>query len=252
MAELNRHDLSWCVRLLPELVKEMLKSRPGQLSVAGGYVRATIAGEKVSDVDVMCPSKQAGEECAAWLSWKSAGAKIYRTDNALTVKVKPVPVQFITKWTFPGAKQAIDSFDFTIAKAAIWWESEGGVKGRWASACHPDFYADLAARRLVYTSPERIEEAGGSMLRVLKFYQRGYRIPLDSLGAVMARMFEAVKEDRLPAVVHGSMPILSHEQAVACVLTALLVEVDPNIDPLHDAHLPAGTGIPEEGGDANA
>lgn len=235
-SKLHPQDLSWCVRLLPPQVEDLLKSRPNELSVAGGYVRATIARETVSDIDIMSPTKDAALASALVLSKRCGEAKIHTTDNALTVKVKPVPVQFITRWTFPCAAQAIESFDFTIAKAAIWWDGE-----RWDSACHPDFYADLAAKRLVYTSPVRIEEAGGSLLRVLKFYQRGYRIPLDSLAAVVARLMESVKEDKLPALVHGSMPLLSHEQAVARVVQGLLIQVDPAVDPTHEAHLPAGS-----------
>ena len=49
--------------------------------------------------------------------------------------------------------------------------------GEYVGLCNIRFYPDLAARRLVYTSPLRNEDAGGSILRVLKFYQRGYRIP---------------------------------------------------------------------------
>lgn len=245
-AQLNKHDLNWCIWLLPAPVRAMLKARPNELCVAGGYIRATIAGEKASDIDIMSPTKDAASAEAYKLAEVMGKVKVYVTENALTVKTKPLPVQFISKWTFPNAGAAIESFDFTIAKAAIWWGRDviNGIEREsmgWQSACHPDFYADLAAKRLVYTAPKRIEEAGGSLLRVLKFYQKGYRIPLDSLGAVVARLMESVQEDRLPALVHGSMPLLSHEQAVARVVTGLLVQVDPAIDPDHEAHLPSST-----------
>jgi hypothetical protein len=72
------------------------------------------------------------------------------------------------------------------------------------------------------------------MLRVLKFYQRGYRIPLDSLGAVMARMAVAINADRLHGAVGGN-----DEEKTATVLTGMLREVDPNLDPHHLAHLPS-------------
>ena len=106
----------------------------------------------------------------------------------------------------------------------------GSSLDKWCSACDPRFYADLAAKRLVYRSPERNEDAGGSMLRVLKFYQRGYRIPLDSLGAVIARLIQGVKD-----------PILLNEPKLARTLSGLLREVDPDIDPNHIAHLPSET-----------
>lgn len=60
---------------------------------------------------------------------------------------------------------------------------------------------------------------------MLKFYKRGYRIPLDSAGAVVARLVRDVRWYSQP------------EADVAKVVTGLLHEVDPNIDPNHIAHL---------------
>src|SRR5205823_1616619 len=83
--------------------------------------------------------------------------------------------------------------------------------------------------RLVYRRPKRNEDAGGSMLRVLKYYAKGYRIPLDSMGAVIARMMMGVEWDK----------IRNSEDQLAEIVTGLLREVDPSIDPSHVAHLPA-------------
>ena len=94
----------------------------------------------------------------------------------------------------------------------------------------------MASKRLVYRSPARNEDAGGSMLRVLKYYQKGYRIPLDSLGAVIARLIHKLDNERVP---------LSDQKAVAHIITGLLREVDPDIDPLHLAHLPSSEGVEE-------
>ena len=71
------------------------------------------------------------------------------------------------------------------------------------------------------------------MLRVLKFYQKGYRIPLDSLGRVIGRLVLGTEppEDTLSR--------LAKEAHLGEVLTTLLREVDPGIDPGHQAHLPA-------------
>jgi hypothetical protein len=64
------------------------------------------------------------------------------------------------------------------------------------------------------------------MLRVLKFYQRNYRIPLDSLGAVIARLVGGVHWDELQRSRFGNRG----EQGLAQVLTSLLREVDPLVD----------------------
>lgn len=239
MRELSHHDLLQCVRRLPATVRDLLKARP-DLIVAGGYIRACVAGEKVSDIDIMCPSKDAGGACALLLSKATGDARIYKTDNALTVKLRPVPAQFITRWTFDSPEAALASFDFTIACAAFWWDPKEGPSGRWCSMVHDDFYPDLAAKRLVYLAPVREEEAGGSMLRILKFYQRGYRIPLDSLGAVMARMFVAIDwRSVMGDKMEHPETMREPEIQAAKVITGLLREVDPNIDPDHISHLPS-------------
>ena len=144
----------------------------------------------------------------------------------------------------------MQSFDFTIARAAIWWASTGTLvdnvaktetpQGVWRSTCDERFYPDLAARRLVYCSPVRIEEAGGSLLRVLKFYQRGYNIPMDSLGAVLARITDSIDFRKIEA--GGDLEPAREEERLAKVITGLLREVDPLIDPDHISHLASHKG----------
>ena len=244
MRELSWHDLQWCLRRTPRQVLKLLKDRPGKLFVAGGFVRSCVAHETVSDIDLFVPSKDEAITASAALVIESEGARAHHTDNAITVTGKGLvlPVQFIHRWTFDSAEKLIASFDFTIAMAGFWWyekPSDGSIETQvdnvlfphkqsgWRSICDDRFYEDLAGKRLIYTSPIRNEDAGGSMLRVLKFYQRGYRIPLDSLGAVIARLMKGVREQA------------QSEEEVAKVVTGLLREVDPDIDPRHLAHLPA-------------
>ena len=217
------HDLQWCLRRAPSVVLQALKDNPNNLFVAGGFIRGCIANEDLSDIDLFATTKECAQICAAGLA--DQGHRLHKTDNAITVKGYRLPVQFITRWLFDGPENLIASFDFTIAMSAFWWDG-----ARWCSIAHDRFYPDLAAKRLIYTSPVRIEEAGGSMLRVLKFYQRGYRIPLDSLGAVIARLQSAVRQDEVRT-----------EEQLARVLSGLLREVDPNVDPTHLSHLPSET-----------
>ncbi len=235
MNTLHPQDLLWCTRRLNPLVRAMLKKYGPRVFVAGGYVRSCVGNEPVNDVDVFVSSK---EDALLFASYLAAGEhKIHETENAYTLRGFGPAIQFIHRWTFTEPGACIASFDFTIARGAFWWEpmptTEDQNTGAWRSIVDPDFYADLAGKRIVYAAPVRNEDAGGSMLRVLKFYQRGYRIPLDSLGAVIARLMQGVRseafEDRKDRTV---------EEQLAKVLTGLLREVDPNIDPDHIAHLP--------------
>lgn len=244
MNALSHHDLQWILQRTPPKLLALMKERAGKLFMAGGFIRACIAREEAADIDLFVPSKDEAKSAADFLAKKEEGDdkrnRVYETDNAYTVKGYGLPLQLIHRWTFEQPEQCIASFDFTIAAAAIWWSAERG----WASLCGGDFYSDLAAKRLVYTSPVRNEDAGGSMLRVLKFYQRGYRIPLSSLGAVMARMVCGIGADEVATIqrIGGG----TTEQATAFILTRLLREVDPAIDPKHLAHLPDAPNAEKE------
>lgn len=207
MTDLEQIDVLRVIQILPEPITKMLVAQGKKLFLAGGFIRAAVANERWSDIDLFSPSKDAAEALA-----KSLG-KTYDTDNAFSVRVMGQQVQFIHRWTFDDPVQCVNSFDFTIACAAVWHDAG------WQSICANRFYRDLAAKRLVYRSPVRNEDAGGSMLRVLKFYQRGYRIPLDSMGAVVARLVAGVDFTKID---------WRDEKAVAKIVTSLLIEVDPN------------------------
>lgn len=223
-SQLASVDLRSIVRRLPKETRSLLEKHPGDLFLAGGFIRAVIAGEPVSDIDLFVPHKSAADILCNELVASSGTRGVHKTANANTVLAKP-PVQFIHRWTFAKPEDAINSFDFTIASAAIWYEGkEPG--GKWCSVCHASFYADLASKRLIYTCPSRNEDAGGSMLRVLKFLGRGYRIPLDSIAAVMARLMMGVSLHAMTTRDGDWVP--DAEPFLTRVLCGKLVEVDPN------------------------
>jgi len=226
MTQLERCDLQWCIRRLPKKVVEIIQKYPARVCVAGGFIRACVAGEKVNDVDMFAADAELAKLVAFELC--ENGRQPHQSENAFTVVVGHTCVQLIHRWVFATPEDVIPSFDFTIASAAFWFD------GVWKTLCHERFYQDLAGKRLVYTSPQRNEDAGGSCLRVLKFYQRGYRIPLDSFGAVLARLIMGVKLEEITR----SEPHLQELQW-AKVLTGQLREVDPNVDPEHLSHLPS-------------
>jgi len=248
METLTHADLQFCLRRTPKKILEALKARPNRAYVAGGFIRSVIAREDVNDIDIFVPSRAEGEslanELVAGREFKENKKPFHESANAFTVRGFFTTPQVIHRWTFEHPRQCIESFDFTIACAAFWWggplvpqrDNLGALgvgtnpqTGGWQSICDPRFYPDLASKRLIYRSPDRNEDAGGSLLRVLKFYQRGYRIPVDSLGAVIARFCQGLRLETLG----GS------EEFLATVFTGLLREVDPAIDPRHIAHLPA-------------
>ncbi len=244
------HDLQNCLRRSPVLLLAAMKKWGPQVMVAGGYVRATVAGEDVNDIDVFVPSKDIAKAVALYIA-EGDGKYVHETDNAYTITLHRIPIQIVHRWTFDHPLKAIESFDFTVSRAAFWCEiittpdpldatKTIATDHKWRTVADPRFYADLAAKRLIYCSPIRNEDAGGSLLRVLKYYQRGYRIPLDSMGAVLARLMMGVRMEYIEknSEAEWYLPV---ETKMAAEITKQLREVDPDLDPKHIAHLPAET-----------
>lgn len=212
---LSATDLCFVVRRLPKDVQVLLRQNAGHVFLGGGFIRAVIAGEVPSDIDLFGSSDAVVTRAADALAAQRAGCRKHYTKNAITLlATERLPVQFIRRWTFDSAEALTASFDFTVCQAAI-----GVTEGAFVSTCSPDFYLDLAARRLSYTFPQREEEAGGSLLRVVKYLARGYRIAPESLAGVVSRLVGKVYE-------HPDYS-RADEKWRARVLAGLLREVDP-------------------------
>lgn len=254
------HDFQFALRRCPRELLALMKLPlyEGEIFVGGGFLRSVVAGEPVNDIDIFVSDPKIAKAIAVELICQrvyhrghtevneeeliAAHRRIHETDNALTLRCFHPVLQIIHRWTFAAGPEVIQSFDFTICSACFWYGcvNNAGEKESdpaWQSACLGSFYPDLAAKRLVYRNPVREEEPGGSMLRVLKYYQKGYRIPLDSLANVITRLACGVKLDR--CMIKNSFGHTLDPVQFAKVICGLLREVDPNIDPNHVAHLPA-------------
>jgi len=229
MQELSKSDLNFVLSRCPRDIVKLLKTHAGKLFIAGGFIRATVAGEKVADVDLFGISKDYLLTVAKDLTLDRKG-RFFATDNAITVLAPPrIPVQLITRWVFDNPEVLIKSFDFTVCQSVIWAEdvSNGITDGpvyRFKSLISDSFYTDLAARRLVYTFPEREEEAGGSFMRVLKFVKKGYNVQAPSLAGVIARVMCRLDIDAKRMKERGGK---LNEKWAATVITGLLRQVDP-------------------------
>lgn len=199
MSELREADMLWCVERLPEQVRNAIKAVPGAF-LAGGYIRAIITHEDPNDYDLFVPTEQVAEALVEHLRATGLPAPV-KTQHAYTFATKPA-VQVVHRWTYTTTRECLANFDFSISRAAIWYDTRLGA---WRSSCAEFYYEDLAAKRLVYTG---MGEPGGSLLRLLKFTARGYRIPLGELALLVERVHKTA------------------ETRHACI-TDLLVEVDP-------------------------
>lgn len=260
MNSLTYHDLQFALLRTPKQLLEIMKSPEwaGKIFVGGGFLRSIVAGDEVNDIDVFVTNADDADTLARRLVAEkeqlyadvAVQPFLWRTDNAITVKCFKPYVQIIHRWTFKTGFEAADSFDFTCCAAMFWWGTkaiptdEFGVSSSgWQSYCDSRFYCDVAGKRLIYRNPIRNEDAGGSMLCVLKYYQKGYRIPLDSLADVITRLVQGVDFTKLmPSIDGESSAQLAADNApreFSRIICGLLREVDPAIDPNHVAHLPA-------------
>lgn len=213
MDELTKTDLNFILTRLPKDIRTLVKKN--KLIIAGGFIRSTIAGERVSDIDIFGSDAEVLEGVAYKFATERKG-RVHKTENALTLLCPPrIPVQFITRWLFKKPEDVALSFDFTVCRAAVWWHEK-----QWHSYIDENFYPDLAARRLVYTYPVRNEDAGGSLLRARNFLMRGYTIQALSLSGVIARLVKDIDTDKID---------ITEEKAVSRVVCGLLREVDPSI-----------------------
>lgn len=217
--QLNKDDLRAVVLHLPKDVRAILTRYPGKVFVGGGFIRAIVGQEKVSDIDMFGDDLVSLAMIAQKLTTdRGSACRSHKTKNAITILTENrLPVQFITRWLFDNAKDLTASFDFTVCASAIYYKD-----GEYQSIVSEHFYSDLAAKRLRYTYPQREEEAGGSMLRVIKYVKRGYSISPESLGGVMARVTTAIiKHENFDIEFDGE------EKRIADLTKAKLREVDP-------------------------
>lgn len=223
MNQLRTNDLGYVLARTPRNVIELLKNNDG-IYLAGGYIRAILSGEKISDIDLFLSAEKDVDAIVKDFT-KNTRARTHKTDNAVSVFFPgKLPIQFIFRWRYDNPIDLINSFDFTVCQVAIHWKKKTSDTGaHWISVCSESFYPDLATKHIVYTVPIRVEEAGGSLLRVIKMVKKGYSIRHQELAKVVSRMVSAVNVDIMAKDEKGHML----ESSLSIILTGLLREVDP-------------------------
>lgn len=188
---LDRLDIEHCVARLPKVIRETMERRGPKIFLAGGYIRARIRGERVNDIDLFTRDRDTAQELIDEIHWHDGDRDYIETDNAFTTWRGGYAVQIIHRWTFELPAQCIGSFDFSIARAAIWFES------KWSGVADPRFYRDVAARRLIYLDPVG-NDAGGSFLRLMKFVRRGYTASPETIARIVALTLRPTRSVEAP------------------------------------------------------
>ena len=184
---LSPEEVNRVFDVLPCAVVGTLFAFP-QLFVAGGCIRAAVAGEEAKDIDIFTTDLAVVDKAVEFLltqrERRGNDAVERATPCTRTVVIDGLPVQFINNAAYPSPFRCIETFDFTICQAAFWHDRNG----QWQSNSTPEFHRDVACKRLVYTAPDRVEAPGGSLWRIVKYVRRGYSISQGELARVVARL----------------------------------------------------------------
>jgi hypothetical protein len=176
---------------MPDRIKSIVKSG---FYVGGGFIRSVLNKEEIADYDIFANSIDQIENEIERIKILNA-PYVGQTSNAWTVKIPGMkPIQFIKKWLFQDPESCINSFDFAICRAVIFWDP---IADKFDSAVDERFYESLWNKKLVYCKPNREEIAAGSFLRLQKFLAKGYKINQNELAKVLARLLMGMNEKKL-------------------------------------------------------
>lgn len=181
---LSLHEVTINSRL-PEYVTKILHGY--KVFLAGGSLVSHLRDIEVSDYDFF------GADSAYLMTVvddlvSNHGYNVLKTKNACTLlKSGQKPIQFITRWCFDNAQAVCDSFDFAICRVVCWSEN-GALK----YLTDPNFYDDYTGNKVTYLKPKRDEDSAGSLLRAFKYAGKGYKVPQETISAVLARFIRDV------------------------------------------------------------
>ena len=188
-------------RQLPEDVTRLLQHIRSGICVAGGFCRDAFLGESPKDVDIFGTSQMIVEEAIDWFGWncKEYEAGV-RTANSRTFKPRydheVQPVQFVERCYYPTHAELIESFDWSVCQCAVYFTQEPHGDGHFEAICTNAFGEDIQAGKLHYTAPERDEDPGASILRMVKLTHRGFKPTEDSIARAIGRFAaELVKQE---------------------------------------------------------
>lgn len=139
---------------------------PSGAFIAGGSLTSVFTNSQINDVDIYFKSEK-DFILAVGQAYDEGLWCVAASDRAVTFVKDNCVVQLMHFDFFASAQDIFDAFDFTVAMAAYDIDKEEFV-------FHEDFLKHASQRFLRFHSGTRYPY--GSLLRVLKYQQRGYTI----------------------------------------------------------------------------
>lgn len=185
--------VSLAVNNLPDEIRGVLMKLGPGLCVAGGFVRDTLLGEEPKDIDLFGTGVKVVADAITVLE-KLGYKRVSDTRNAVTFLSPEGPkVQVIRRVYYPTHEALVDSFDFSICQTAVWWAGD-----RFVGYCTEAFSEDIVNGKARYTAPERDEDPGASVLRMVRFAGRGFEVPQEDIENCLARFYAKLAEEPEP------------------------------------------------------
>lgn len=139
---------------------------PAGAFIAGGALTSAFTNQPINDVDIYFKTEADFVE-AVQQAYDESMWCVAATDRAVTFVYRDSVVQLMHFDYFADANAIFDAFDYTVSMAAFDIDANEFV-------FHEDFMKHAAQRYLKFHSGTRYPY--GSLMRVLKYQQRGYTI----------------------------------------------------------------------------
>jgi len=190
-----------CVNALPEWLR--LHAESGfkkTLSIAGGFVRDTIGGYTVKDIDVFF-----------WSDAELAHARDVASENSGTLTIteqsytyasksgKHPPVSLIKEIGCTIFNNRIRDFDFECCMGEITF-----YRGAWEGCMSERFLNDVKEKRLTFTGQSSFSDDNmiGAMVRAFRFAQKGWLVDTQTILEIGMKIRE--KADKSTSTIHQS------------------------------------------------
>ena len=112
-------------------------------------------------------------------------------------------IQAIGNWFSDSPSNLLDKFDFTISQCALIYRNPN-----YELILVDSFFQDVASRELVYNAND--ESRGSSIMRVVKYAGKGYKISTEELSKVLEALYaRAYPQERDSQTMQSSEPVLN-------------------------------------------
>jgi hypothetical protein len=191
---LPRAVIDAALGLIPDDLRAGLMAAGPRAAIAGGFLRTVgtqiwfsrMGGPEAApkDIDVFVDSDDGISVVSVPLRQECDWV---RYDRSCTIRREGVPIQVIGEWEFGHPAELIDMFDFSVIRAAMWWDGSA-----WVGIATSTWRRDINCREANYntTAPN----PSGTLTRIARFAQLGYNIPDGSLASIAVRATEQAQQ----------------------------------------------------------